>query len=289
MLRAALFFLLALAPAAAQTPALDGSGNNVANPSWNAALSPFLPTAGPSLPTAYGDGVSSLANPLGPNPRLVSNALLARAPFFDNAVSVAMFSAAWGQFIAHDLILTSGSADGADVVNVTVPACDANLDRGCSGRSNMTLKRTQWLAASGTSAANPRVQLNAQTGWLDASAVYGASAADAQRVRAFVGGMLLVDPLIGLPSTAIRGGGTAACAAVGMANAPGFDPCTLRIAGDVRANVAPGIFAVQGLFVLEHNWWAATLAKRNPSWSDETLFQEARKRIIAEIQVITCV
>jgi peroxidase len=143
----------------------------------------------------------------------------------------------------------------------------------------MGFTRTQYAPGS-----SPRAQLNAQTGWLDASVVYGTSVASAARVRAFAGGLLMSDPVNGLPSAALRGD----CAAAGMAGVGhGVDACSLRIAGDVRANVAPGIFAMQAIFTLEHNCWARKLAAAMPAWVDETLFQEARKRIIAELQAVT--
>ena len=56
---------------------------------------------------------------------------------------------------------------------------------------------------------------------------------------------------------------------------PGVDSCGLRLAGDARANVAPGILSLHGLFVLNHNWWARKLAADHPEWAgdDEMLFQ----------------
>jgi hypothetical protein len=48
-----------------------------------------------------------------------------------------------------------------------------------------------------------------------------------------------------------------------------------------------GIGALYAVLLREHNRVATELAELNHHWDDETLFQEARRIIIAEIQHIT--
>lgn len=60
----------------------------------------------------------------------------------------------------------------------------------------------------------------------------------------------------------------------------------LKAAGDVRANVHPPMLALQTLFVREHNRLAMILHAENPIWSDEHIFQEARKMNVAYMQSI---
>lgn len=59
------------------------------------------------------------------------------------------------------------------------------------------------------------------------------------------------------------------------------------LAGDVRVNEQPGLTMIHNLLVREHNRVADILKGINRKWNDETVFQEARRIVIAQIQHIT--
>lgn len=57
--------------------------------------------------------------------------------------------------------------------------------------------------------------------------------------------------------------------------------------GDSRVNVHPYMTTLHLLWHREHNRIAEELLKLNPQWNDETIFQEARRIVVAELQHIT--
>ena len=65
-------------------------------------------------------------------------------------------------------------------------------------------------------------------------------------------------------------------------------PCRLSLLrADVRANENPALTCVHTLFVREHNRKAGQIASANPSWTDEQIFQAARRHVVALLQHIT--
>jgi hypothetical protein len=102
---------------------VDGTGNNAANPTWGATNQPLLRTK----TIGYADGLSSPARPTGPNPRAVSNAVSAQSASIPNDDGVSNFIWQWGQYIDHDLDLTTAE-DPAEAMNISIPAGDPQFD-----------------------------------------------------------------------------------------------------------------------------------------------------------------
>ena len=59
------------------------------------------------------------------------------------------------------------------------------------------------------------------------------------------------------------------------------------ICPDIRANENPSLAAVHTLFIREHNRLAGRVAAANPTWTDDQIFQAARRYVIALLQHIT--
>ena len=122
--------------------------------------------------------------------------------------------------------------------------------------------------------------MNSVTSFLDLSVTYGSSKEEQDKVRAFKKGLLKF--------TKNKQGN------VLLPASDTDDQCTSKSnshycfkAGDVRGNQHPMLQTLHNLFLRSHNRHASNLAKINPTWSDEVLFQEAKRINIAEMQHIT--
>jgi len=143
--------------------------------------------------------------------------------------------------------------------------------------TNLTAGTNTFVLTAST--ANPRQQVTEISAFLDASMVYGSDTNRANTLRSFIGGRLKTgsNNLLPLNTT-------------GLANANDagiFPDNQLFLAGDVRANENIELMAIQTLFMREHNQIADSLAAANHWLTDEQLYQQARRLVIAEVQAIT--
>ena len=251
---------------------LDGTGNNVADVSLGSAGQAFLRVSA----AAYADGLSSPSGADRPNPRAVSNALFADPEggrLNDRTMSAFMY--AWGQFLDHDLTLTDSAAP-AEAMTIGIPTGDPWFDPAGTGTAVMPSLRSAYDPSSGID--SPRQQVNSLSAFLDGSQIYGVDADRAAALRTFSGGRLATSAGDLLPFN------TAGLPNASLGQVPEE---ALYLAGDIRANENPQLLALHTLFVREHNRLADEAAARNPSWSDEQIFQHARRIVIAELQDIT--
>lgn len=254
---------------------IDGTGNNLLHANWGSSGTDLIRIA----PAAYGDGISSPAGSSLPSARVISNVVVDH-PDGDlkNARDMSNFVYAWGQFIDHDLDLTT-SASPRTSFNVAVPKGDPEFDPNSTGTQIIPLSRSNYDPATGTSKTNPRQQINDITAFLDGSMVYGSDATRAAALRTFSGGKLKTSDGNLLPANT-----------AGLANANDTHQTPdnqLFLAGDVRANENVELTSLQTLFVREHNRLATSIAASNPGLNDEQIYQLARRFVIAEIQSIT--
>lgn len=123
-------------------------------------------------------------------------------------------------------------------------------------------------------------QLSIVTPLLDLSHIYGQDTIWCNRLRTFIGGRL---------RTTQRKSDEYLPAAL-----DNYDACDIENpdelcydGGDVRVNQNTGLVVLTTMLHREHNRLADRLCEINPHWSDERLFQEARRINIAEYQAVT--
>jgi peroxidase len=236
----------------------DGWGTALADASTNATNTAFLRTA----PRNFADDARGLVD--GPNPRAVSNAVVgegdAEAP---NPQGLSGMMYAWGQFIDHDLNLTADSRTATPIF-ITIPEGDPTFPDG------------GFIPMNRAAADADGQPINALSGWLDASMVYGSSAEVAAKLRAADGHMLTSEgsnlPVGLIDPTGENGFGTAQIG---------------HLAGDERADENPSLTALQTLFVREHNFQVDRLQAADPCLDGDTLYETARAIVTAEIANIT--
>ncbi|KAF5283068.1 hypothetical protein FQR65_LT14085 [Abscondita terminalis] len=273
---------------------IDGSCNNLAQPTWGAASTPY----GRLLPPKYGDGISSAAlaksgNEL-PWPRSISLLLYPEVKIEDPKFTLAAMQ--FGQIMAHDMSLIAEPDTATQCCTEDGQTLQSQLPDGCfpillpeGDPQRKSTKRT--CINFGRTLTTREVncpdypdktdQVTIITHFLDLSLVYGSTDEVSQMLREFRGGRLRVDdkkfkewpPQASDPSQSCP-----------------FTKSTAEacyMAGDVRVNQNPQLAILQVILLREHNRLAHVLSKLNPHWDDETLYQEARKINIAQYQHIT--
>ncbi len=228
----------------------DGRYNDLQNPGMGGVCSRFGRNFPPEESWPDTDRL------LDPNPREISNSVLARDSF-KAAESLNLLAAAWIQFMVHDWARHKPTAKRP-------PHCIPLLDKdnwpqkGPNGTMVVPATQLDPTRPEGCKAGPPTF-LNEGTYWWDGSQIYGAEADTLYDLRAGRDGKLKMDDkdgtrlpehhhFTGLDQTGFVGGWWA------------------------------GLSLLHTLFVREHNAICDMLKEKHPAWAwdDERLFQTAR-------------
>lgn len=245
---------------------IDGSGNNQTHTQWGATGEIFLRETAPN----YADNVGTMDESR-PNPREISNAVVAQSGDMPNAQGISSLFIFWGQFIDHDLTLTlEGHGESA---SISMPLDDPFFNPTGNPDVTMPFNRSLYDAATGHDGV-PREHANAITAFIDGSMVYGSDATRNAYLRTDDGKLKTsAGDLLPFNDGSFGNGGPTG----------GTD----YIAGDVRASENANLTSLHTLFVREHNSWVDRFKSEHPEWDAETLYQNARVMVEAEIQHIT--
>ncbi|MCI0460418.1 MAG: Ig-like domain-containing protein, partial [Gemmataceae bacterium] len=169
--------------------------------------------------------------------------------------------------------------------DIPIPSDDPQFDPFSTGMQTITFRRAIFDPTTGTDTNNPRRQINQVSAFLDASVVYGSDAARAAALRTNDGtGRLKTSPgdLLPFNNTTYFPGGP-----LPNDNESIFPAETMFVAGDVRTSENVGLTALHTVFLREHNRLADRYRAANPGWTDEQIYQAARKMVGALLQQIT--
>jgi len=219
----------------------DGTCNILSNPAEGAANIRFGRNV--ARDASFGETDTLLT----PNPREISNNLMARDEF-KPAASLNFIAASWIQFMVHDWFDHGPGADG-NPIEVPLPAGDP------LGTGSLQVRRTlDDPTRTDAEAGLPETYVNKNTHWWDGSQIYGSDKDTNDEIRSFVGGKLKINSDGTLP-TGLFGG--------------------VPITG-FSENWWVGLSMMHQLFVREHNAIADMLNSKYPGMSDQWVYDRAR-------------
>ncbi|XP_056428537.1 dual oxidase 1-like isoform X2 [Hyla sarda] len=258
----------------------DGWYNNLAYHSRGSKGSKLMRL----IPASYSDGVYQVATePELPNPRKVSNAVISGKSGSSSSRNLTVMAVFFGYHVLSEIVSTEMAACPAEFLNIYIPPGDPVFDP--TNKSNVVLpfQRIQWSKDTGTSPNSPRDQINKVTAWIDGSSIYGTSHSWSDALRSFSKGKLATGPeghfppyaSQSLPMWRVRDPSTGNTGSDGIYSF-----------GNAMGNESPFIQAVGLVWFRYHNYIAEKLSEEHSDWTDEVLFQNARKWVIAVYQNI---
>ncbi|GMT15570.1 hypothetical protein PFISCL1PPCAC_6867, partial [Pristionchus fissidentatus] len=227
-----------------------------------------------------------------PSARAISNKILAEGaiPAFDPLYNHMFMQ--YGQWIAHDLIFTPSAVgingasldcslcESADLTPncapIEVPADDTYFPTKTAAGKKNCIRVTRGI--NGQTGLGPRAQINQNSHFLDLSQVYGSTDCVAKELRTMKDGQMLMFTADGytLPPKALN---DTNCQSAKVNSA--FKCFT---AGDSRNSLQPGLIPIHTIYLRQHNKWASQIRQLRPTWSDNLVYEETRRLLVAMYQ-----
>ncbi|RWS24268.1 chorion peroxidase-like protein, partial [Leptotrombidium deliense] len=270
----------------------SGHCNNVENADWGCSATPYARFA----PAHYADGVSlprrSIAGDELPSPRDVSVAIHHGSSVEHPHITTIMTF--FAEFVFHDI---SHSAQSVGFKGHRIKCCNVkeefkhpecfSIDINKNDILYQNMKQTCMEYVRSCPAVKvgcvlgPREQINQVTSFVDASTIYGSSEEESYLLRLFEGGELKSQRV------SKRNKDRELLPAMdGNQDCRSNERNSCFLAGDIRVNENVGLTLMHTIWMREHNRVARILSRLNPHLNDESIFQETRRIVIAQMQHI---
>lgn len=229
-----------------------GECNNINHRHWGSRGDVFLRIGDPQ----YSDAISQPRLSVGSHSLPTGDEVVHALQRITNAKlshpHITAMLPAWGQLLAYDLIQVTTPKTNIKCCDDETVTTSEDLVQ-CYvklGDKCKEYKRSVPSQDLDSCEFKQREQMNSASGFIDGSGLYGATESEFTTLRSYINGKVVLK----------------ACA---------------------RCHEPGAVGALHTLLIKEHNRVADVLFKLNPSWTDTTLFLEARRAVTAQIQHIT--
>lgn len=254
-------------------------------------------------PPAYEDGVYMLNGKDRASPRRLSQLFMRGEDGLGSKSNRTAFLAFFGQVVSNEIVMASESGCPIEMFKIEIEKCDEAYDAECKGDKYIPFHRAAYDRETGQSPNAPREQINQVTSWIDGSFVYSTSETWLNAMRSFVNGTLLTEkggtmpvrntmrvPLFNNPiphQMRMSNSEKLFCklsfgGRLPMAQLNVF--LLSSVLGDPRTNQNPALLSFAIVFLRWHNELARRIQIKHPTWSDEDVFQRARRIVVASLQ-----
>ncbi|KAK2164701.1 hypothetical protein LSH36_60g05053 [Paralvinella palmiformis] len=268
-------------------PPYDGWYNNYAHPGWGGADTQLFR----KVPPAYSDGTYEPSGQDRPSPMNLSRIVFTGPTGYKSYKGRTAFMVFFGQQLVEEILDAQRAGCPPEYINLDIPKEHEHYSENPKFVNVLPVLRTRYDMKTGLTPNNPRQQLNEISAWMDGTLVYGPNKAWTDSIREFKDGLLQVDDTKGPYGGEFPRNNSIRLPYINPPpprDHPKIKPISrFNKIGNPRGNENPFLLTMGIMWFRYHNAWARKLKDQHPDWSDEKLFNEARKMVVGVYQKIT--